>query len=439
MSAGGWIFSSNQLPTDFRDPLAVDAACDPGNPFAHSAVERESRYVLAQLRHIFAAAGADLATSAARMYWWLRADRPTLEEFAGGDNWTGIEDLTPVHEAREREVIAPAPGSTGIGVRELLASAASVSTAAIAFEPGAERERQSVPAPDSMASIPDDPAVRFGEWVFTVGVIASDWRGDFGENRHLGPPSLVDPKVRTNPHVWFGSEVEAQTDAVLETLAQIAESAGSSLARCVKAEVYFGHPRDLYAIERSWRRWFPERPPARTLVPYAGIAGRGCRVEIALTLLAGNSPIETIESSEAHEPLWNEPQAVRVGELLFISNQLPLERDGTLPRRLRDDGGFPHLRDLARLQADRILENLDAICRAGGSALGQVCRRAAVYSDLAHFPGAAAAWSDCFSDGQAPAAIDVGVGREGGWPLLVPGALMQVEAIAHVPPSADPA
>lgn len=431
VSAGGWVFSSNQLPTDYRNALAPEAAGDPGNPFAHSAVEKEAAFVIERLRRTFAAAGADLATEAARMYWWLPARKPTLDGFADGSNWTGIEDLTPVHEAREREVTTPAPGSTGIGVRELLAAEASISTAAIAVEIGPGRERQSVPAPASMAPIPDTPAVRFGDWIFTVGVIASDWHGDFGSELHLGPPSLVDPATRTNPYVWFGSEVEAQMDQMLETLSAIADQAGCSLDRCVKAEVYLGHPRDLYAVERAWRRWFPERPPARTLMPYSGISGAGCRAEIALVLLAGEEPLHTIETSEAPEPLWHEPQAIRAGDLLFVSNQLPLGNDGVVPPALRAGGAFPHLRDTSRNQAELVLENIDTICRAGGTGLDQVCRRTAFYSDLRHFTGAAAAWRSAFAADQAPAAIDLGVGRDGGWPLLVPEALMQVDAIAY--------
>lgn len=431
VTANGWVFTSNHLPTDYVRPLAEDATPDARNPWGQAAVELQSRNLLATLRRTLAAAGADLASDAARMYWWLRSDEPTLEQFAAGSNWTGIEDLTPVHEARGRAIAGPAPGSTGIGVRELLAAEAVMSTAAIAFQPSPERPREGIAAPATMAPIPDNPAVRFGDWVFTVGVIASDWSGDFGAERHLGEPSLVDPRVRTNPYVWFGSEVEAQVDAMLETLAGIAANAGTSLERCVKAEVYLGHPRDLYALERSWRRWFPQRPPARTLVPYSGIAGRGCRVEIALTLLAGEQPIETVETSDAPEPLWHEPQAVRAGGLLFLSNQLPLGTDGRVPRELRDAGGFPHLRDLARAQASRALENVAAICTAGGSSLEQVCRRATFYADLADFAGNAAEWSRCFAPAQAPASIDVGLGR--GWPLLAPDARMQLDVIAHAP------
>jgi enamine deaminase RidA (YjgF/YER057c/UK114 family) len=412
--AGGWVFTSNHLATDY---VSDAPTIDPREPAGRSAIEIESRLVLEALGRTLAAAGADLRTDTARIHWWLRADRPTLHDIEAGSHWTGIEDLTPIHEARHEVIDDPEPASTGIGIRQLLVPEAALATALLAAHPAARRERHLVEPPASLR-IPDSAAVRIGDWVFTVGVIASDWRGD--------AVSFVDPRARVSPHVWFGSDVEAQVESVLETLAAVATAAGTTLDRCVHADVFYGHPRDLYAVERAWRRAFPARAPARTLVPYAGLAGAGCRVEIALTLLAGEAPIERVETSAAPEPPWHEPQAVKAGGLVFISTLTAAGDDGRI-----DVAPFPHLRDAGRDQAQRIVERTAAICEAAGTSLANVCRRATYYADLADFPACAAAWAEQFAPADVPAAIDVGLGP--GRPMPIPGARMLTDAVAVTP------
>jgi enamine deaminase RidA (YjgF/YER057c/UK114 family) len=430
VTAGGWVFTSNHLPTDYVHAIAPEAAVDPAAASGTSAVERQTEYVLAALGRTLAASGADLRTDAVRMHWWLRSARPTPREFERGGNWTGIEDLAPLHEARERAVAQPQPGSTGIGVRGLLSPEAAIAAAVIAIPADGDARKRAVDAPTDMAQIPDTPAVRHGDWIFTVGVIASDWRGDFGADLNLGAPSFVDPNARVNPFVWFGSAVEAQVDAILDTLEAIADAEGTSLRRCVKAEVYFGHADDLYAIERAWRRRFPSNPPARLLVPYSGLAGRGCRVEIALTLLAGEAPIEAIETSEAPEPVWHEPQAVRAGGLVFLSTQAPFDEQGKVPADLHD-GPLTYLSPAASRQARYLIGNVARICEAAGTSLDQVCRRSTFFGVLGDFHCAAAEWSRGFDPAGLPASIDVGVGR--GNPLLAPNVRMLTDVVAYVP------
>ena len=55
-------------------------------------------------------------------------------------------------------------------------------------------------------------------------------------------------------------------------------------------------PSDYAGMDRVWRRWFPDRPPARCVIPYMGLGTKGSRVEIAFVLLAGNPKlvIETV-------------------------------------------------------------------------------------------------------------------------------------------------
>ena len=95
-----------------------------------------------------------------------------------------------------------------------------------------------------------------------------------------------------------------------------------------------------------------KNPPARCVIPYMGLGGKGSRVEIALTLLHKDSPlkIETIETKNAPKPFSHEPQAIKVGNLLFLSQQMPCDDKGMLPAGMQRDPNFPYYGLTSRAQ-----------------------------------------------------------------------------------------
>ena len=109
----------------------------------------------------------------------------------------------------------------------------------------------------------------------------NDWIGDYNNPDFSGDPSALAKEARLNPFFWYGSSIEKQTDYTLKKLAAIAEAAGTSFDRAVKAEVYIAHPNDFAGMERVWKRWFPNDPPARVVIPYMGLAGKCSKIEIA--------------------------------------------------------------------------------------------------------------------------------------------------------------
>jgi enamine deaminase RidA (YjgF/YER057c/UK114 family) len=171
-------------------------------------------------------------------------------------------------------------------------------------------------------------------------------------------------KLKSIPFFWYGSSIEKQTNYVLEKLAAMAEAADTSLDRAVKAEVYIGHPSDFAGMDRVWKRWFPGEPPARVVIPYMGLAGKGCRVEIALTLLAKDAKTQrkTIETSRAPKPLGHEPQAIRAGNFLFLSQQIACDSSGKLAQGMARDDAFPWYGTPGRAQMRYMLSNVSAIC-----------------------------------------------------------------------------
>ena len=83
---------------------------------------------------------------------------------------------------------------------------------------------------------------------------------------------------------------------------------------------------------------------------------------------------ETISTDEAPEAIGPYSQAVRHGDLLFCSGQIPLD---------------PGSGELVKLdvagQARRCLENLDAVCRAAGARLADAVRCTVYLTDINDF------------------------------------------------------
>jgi 2-iminobutanoate/2-iminopropanoate deaminase len=80
-------------------------------------------------------------------------------------------------------------------------------------------------------------------------------------------------------------DVARQTARVLENLKAIAETAGTSLDKAVKATVYLKDMNEFAAMNEVYARYFAANPPARATVEVARLP-RDVRVEIDLIALA---------------------------------------------------------------------------------------------------------------------------------------------------------
>jgi enamine deaminase RidA (YjgF/YER057c/UK114 family) len=317
-----------------------------------------------------------------------------------------------------------------VAIPELPVAGAEIAVDIVAVE-GAQKVGydvpEGVPAPPSGYS----PAVRYGDWVGLAGELATDWQGAFLSERHLGPPTTSAMEARPNPYFWYGLPVEAQAAYVLKKQDLIAKSAATDFARCVKATVYIGHPADYYAVERMWKQYFPEDPPARVVVPYVGFGGKGARVEIAMELLAGDSELEPerISTPQAPRSFGHEAQAVRAGDFLFLSTQLPVDSDGRLADKVVPKPALKHYAQPAKLQMEYMLGNIAAICEAAGTSLDNVCRMKLFMDDYAHLAPATEEIAKWFA--ADPPALSTY--RLGSGPLLVPGAHLLADVVVYAP------
>lgn len=122
---------------------------------------------------------------------------------------------------------------------------------------------------------------------------------------------------------------------------------------------------------------------------------------------------ETISTKNAPAAIGPYAQAIRVGNLLFTSGQIPLRPDGTL---VEGD---------VRAQTEQVLSNLKAVLEAGGSRLEQVVKTTCFLEDMNDFAAFNEVYGSFFSS-DPPARSTVEVAR------LPRDVKIEIEVIAQV-------
>ena len=129
-------------------------------------------------------------------------------------------------------------------------------------------------------------------------------------------------------------------------------------------------------------------------------------------MASGREPITAPDAPAAVGPYTH---AVRVGELLFCSGQIPLD-----PRTGELVGGT------VADQAGRCLENLAAVCNAAGATLGSAVRLTVYTTEMASFKAINEVY-ESFFESDPPARVAIGVAE------LPMGAKVEIDAVVAVP------
>ena len=105
--------------------------------------------------------------------------------------------------------------------------------------------------------LPFSEAVRVGNLLFLAGKI-----GRAPGTRELAPGGI-----------------QGETQQALENIREVLERRGSSMDRVVKCTVFLADIREWAAMNEVYVRFFPNNPPARSVMGVGGLA-LGARVEI---------------------------------------------------------------------------------------------------------------------------------------------------------------
>jgi len=123
--------------------------------------------------------------------------------------------------------------------------------------------------------------------------------------------------------------------------------------------------------------------------------------------------MKPISTPEAPAAIGTYCQAVRAGDTVYLSGQIPLD-----PKTMQIVEGFEN-------QVKRVFENLRAVCRAGGGDFDRVVRVTIFLTDLAQFPKVNEVMATYFRE-PYPARVTVGVSS------LPRGAQVEIDAVMHL-------
>lgn len=124
--------------------------------------------------------------------------------------------------------------------------------------------------------------------------------------------------------------------------------------------------------------------------------------------------MKTISTPDAPAAIGTYSQAVRAGDTVYLSGQIPLD-----PKTMKlVEGDF-------EAQARRVFDNLRAVCRAAGGDFDRVVRVTVYLTDLANFAKVNEVMSQHFKE-PYPARAAIGVAS------LPRGSLVEVDAVMHL-------
>jgi enamine deaminase RidA (YjgF/YER057c/UK114 family) len=255
---GNLVFAAGQLASDFKTGVPPEVAIEPSFPYYGSAIKRQTRFILENLKHTFEAAGSSLdEVLKAQVFLKNRNDFNDFDEV-----W--------------KEFFIEPPARTTVGTTGLLVDGTLVEIDLIGHLPGRGSKREAVRSTNPQPLVNYTEAFRAGELVFAAGQVATDFKTGIAKEAAVNPA-----------FPYYGCAIEKQTRYILNNLRKTFEAAGSSLDQVVKAQVFLTDLDDFWAFDQVWKEVF-KNPPPRTTIGIPGLLLDDGRIEIDLIGIIGN-------------------------------------------------------------------------------------------------------------------------------------------------------
>jgi reactive intermediate/imine deaminase len=390
--AGETLYAAGQIASDYKTGVAPEARQDPAFPFYGSDIQKQTRYVLQNLRSVFQAAGCELK------------DVVKSQVFL-----TNLDDFHYFDQIWKEFFPSPPPRTT-VQISGLLVPGCKVEIDLTAVKPSVEKRVISgASTPKPMAHYCQ--GILAGDTLYAAGQIASDYK------------TGVPPEARQDPAFpFYGSDIQKQARYVLENIQAVYRAAGCELEDTVKAQVFLTDLNDFYYFDKIWKEFFPS-PPPRTTVEVCRLLVPGCRIEIDLIAIHKRAKRSIVASTSAPTPMAHYCQGVLSGETLYAAGQIASDYKTGVPPEARQDPAFPYYGSDIQKQTRYILQNLQGVYKAAGCELKDTVKSQVFLTDLNDFYYFDQIWKEFFPSPPPRTTVQVSG-------LLVPGCKVEIDLTA---------
>ena len=410
VKAGRWVFATGLMAQDFANGIAADVLAERAPHAELPKREKEAQRIFENLDAVLRAAGTDRDSL-------VRTDQ----------YYTTVKAVPPYQHVRREFLRGRIPPSTSITQRGLLLPGADMNIQAMAAIPGKgfevthHRHAQLEGRPTSGYA----PALSVGDYIFIPGV-TSLAIGDEPRRNGVAAAALMQEGAQ-----WGGQPIKLETDFLItQRIVASLALAGARLEDVVHAQVYLADPDDYSAFNAAWTRHFGEAGPTVSIIPCIphGLAPYDGKIEInIIAAKPGSAAARRPVDAGVATAFRHQPQAVRAGDLVFMSARMAADRDGVVAAAASDPRQ-PHFSCSAEAQAEVIIDDIARLAEAGGSSLANLVRVLLFLTDIRDFYAVYKAWERRLDGRPLPfSAVEVPS------PLPVPGATVMMEAWAYAP------
>lgn len=407
--AGNWVFASGQMAQDYGAGIATDVLRPRAPNAAGPKRAREAKRIFDNVEAVLVAGGA------------------ALERIVRTDQfYPSVAMVPPFQAERRRRLGQHIPPSTSIVQQGLLLPGAELDWQVIAVASDGPAIRHIDDA--ALRARPTSgysPALTVGDFIFVPGNTAMA-QGDEPKRDGVARAALIEDGLQ-----WGGEPIRREAEFIVtERILPSLELAGVGADDVVKAQIYLSEPAESAVVADVWRAHFGASRAALSIIPCAerGLAPIGAKIEINVLAhsRAGGAPKTPIDAGVVTS-FEGQPQAIRVGDLLFLSGLLAIDEDGLVSAG-ETDPRQPHFVDSAEAQADTILDAAAKLCAAAGTTLANVVRAQQFHTDLADFYAVHRAWQRRLPGQPIPfSAVEVP------GPLPVPGCTVMMDLWVYAP------